>query len=108
MSEYRADAGRLIQNFEELHQWVAQTDGVQLPTDPQVANTARAAWAARALLTHIAVTNNTGEPLGTALADLLADLRHLADVLDLGEDETFEGAWWSAERRYAEEVNGEL
>jgi hypothetical protein len=72
--------------------------------DPQADNDARASFGARALATHAGLTGNGGEPLATALSDLLGDLRHLADALGVDYDD----ADATADMHYCAEIHGEF
>ena len=60
-------------------------DRARLSTDGNAVhdNTARATWAAQGLVAFAERTNmvEAGEDIQTALADLLADLRHLCDAV---------------------------
>ncbi len=111
--QYQAQWHRPIETVADLREFIDDSEGRSLigARCPVEANTTRASWAARALVTHAAVTRNTGEPLGEVLSDLLADLRHLADLTDPDNTpggENFEDADGSAQRRYGEEIRGEL
>jgi hypothetical protein len=105
-----------ITTVADLRSFVRDTEGRTLLGEgcPVEANTTRASWAALALVAHAEVTRNTGEPLEEVLADLLADLRHLADLADLTDPGGasaglgFALADGRAECRYSEEIRGEL
>lgn len=74
--------------------------------DPQRDNDIRAARAARALTAyanHVGKGSLGGE-VETAIADLLGDLRHMCDALDVDWD----GAAARAESYHHHEVLGEL
>lgn len=70
----------------------------------QAGNSANALWGGAALAKYGGVVQGEwDEPLDTVLADLLGDLLHLADALDLD----FEDALHKAEMNYTAEVDGE-
>lgn len=51
--------------------------------DPCADNSARAAMTALPLLAHVAASGGESDDLGTAIVDLLGNLRHLADALEV-------------------------
>ena len=97
MATYRAEfSGRDVHAFAEL------AGGMHIVGDPQGDNNARASFGAVALSAFIKrVGSDVPE---TELADLLADLMHLADSMGLD----FDAALATAERNHREELRGEF
>lgn len=101
-------AGRLrVENVQELADLAAGAPrGALTFVDPQADNDCRARWGAQAL---IAYATNQGkaslqEELETAASDMLADLRHLFDALDLD----WEALSAKADANYRAEIIGEI
>lgn len=82
----------------------------ELPSDNEHDNTLRARWAGTAVKAYAQQTGILhGEPVETAISDLLADLRHLVDALrdEDGEPLDFDELSELGGRRYAEELRGD-
>lgn len=97
MTTYRAQfSGR------DVHAYAALAGGLRIVGDPQGDNNARASFGAVALSAFI---QHVGKDVPeTELADLLADLMHLADAMGLD----FDSALATAERNHREELRGEF
>lgn len=101
-------AGRLrVANVQELADLVAGAPrGALTLVDPQADNDRRARWGAQALIGY--ATNqgkaSVQEEMETAASDMLADLRHLFDALDLD----WEGLLAKADENYRAEIIGEI
>ena len=97
MATYRAQfSGRDVHAFAEL------AGGMNIVGDPQGDNNARAAFGAVALSAFI---KRVGKDVPeTELADLLADLMHLADAMGID----FDSVLATAERNHREELRGEF
>ena len=76
---------------------------MQISDDAQQGNDARASFAAEALVVFTDRIGDSGD-IGTQIADLLANLRHLADAV--GVD--FYAADYTAARHYNAEIRGEF
>lgn len=101
-------AGRLrVENVQELADLAAGAGrGALTLVDPQADNDCRARWGAQAL---IAYATNQGkaslqEELETVASDMLADLRHLFDALELD----WEGLSAKADENYRAEIIGKI
>lgn len=91
--------GELVENLDQLR---AATHGAEDASRGTTGSAANAQWGGRALLAYAsACSGENAQPLDTVLADLLGDLRHLADAL--GED--FELADQTAAENYRAEVS---
>ena len=62
------------------------TEDAGLPPDPENKNDNRANWARKALIQYMACCGTDAE---NAVIDLLADLRHFCDRVDIDCDEAF-------------------
>lgn len=91
-----------VRDAEQLGSAVRQRHDPVLTGEPQNDNDARAAWAGRALAWFAMNTGDLDEDLETVLSDLLSDLRHLADALEVDYGNADE----RAERHYQREIEG--
>jgi hypothetical protein len=114
VSEFKAKAPFPVQDKTTLREFVRTIIEVRgnpmhdRRPDVVTVNTWRAARAGEVLRRYAEFTNSGDEPFDVVLSDLLADLRHLADVLVMTEEADFDGANEAAQRRYVEEIGGEL
>lgn len=103
MSDYKAKFGGLcIVNVEDLKYAITGSPSHIRDEDYRADNTARASFAAQALVTFV---ERVGEnEMGTNVSDLLGDLMHLCDALDIDFDEAVEKGRW----HYEAEIEGVL
>lgn len=104
MALYNAKPAAVVECFDDLLK--AFPDSKISDVDPQADNNARAGFAALAVVAYANRTfpGGVGEELETVIGDLLGDLRHLCDGLDLDFDALLATSW----RHYDPETRGEF
>ncbi|WP_454231348.1 DUF4262 domain-containing protein [Mycolicibacterium fortuitum] len=95
-----------IENFEELQELLGAEQGKAHDTDQgaQCDNNNRARRGALALLSYVDECGPGGDELATLVADMLADIQHLCDAIDVDWHEAIA----KAESTYRAEIFGEL
>lgn len=102
MSEYKARFDVEVENVDDLQPAIMASPEHIRDEDYQADNTARASFAATAL---VAFVKRVGEnEMETNVSDLLADLMHLSDALGID----FDNAVYAGRNHYEAEIRGEL
>lgn len=103
MAKYQASRLENVTSIEDLAEVVPKQLAVTHGVDVQKDNDARASFGAAVLVAYSERVGGESNEVETQLADLLADLRHVCDALDLDYD----AADMKAHVNHWREIHGE-